>query len=807
MTGLVARVALEGAAVGYDRLYSYAVPQELAAAVRPGCRASVPFGSGNTKKRVMIFELLEGECDGLKFLLSLLDREPVLTEEMLALCAYVRESCFCTYYDAVRAALPTGLNYKLVSFYSANAEFSAFSLLSAEEKGVFEYLLKQGEAEGAALKRKLSVSERLLEELCEKEAIFKSLEAKRRVGDAAERRVRAAVDADEDGAALTPRRREILSFVREAGSVSVKELKYYTGAADTTVNKMISDGLLVSYEERVFRTVVKSDTEAAPTEIALTPEQQAAYDGMLAEYSKGEGAAALLYGVTGSGKTQVFLKLADKITAEGRGVIIMVPEISLTPGLLSIFTARYGNKIAVFHSAMSMGKRLDEWQRVKNGDALIAIGTRSAVFAPFKNLGLIVMDEEHEHTYKSEQSPRFHARALAKFRAGYNKALLCMASATPSVESFSAAEKGRYSLYRLNSRYGGAVLPTVETVDMKAEQAEGNSSPISRRLYDRLCDVLAKKNQAILLLNRRGRNTYVSCPECGNVMSCPNCSVSLTYHSANNRLMCHYCGHSVPFDGKCPECGGTHMKLLGAGTQRVEEELKKLFPSARILRLDADSTVATDSYSTYLEAFAAGGYDILLGTQMVAKGLDFPRVTLVGVLGADGAAYSEDFKSFERTFSLLTQVVGRAGRGAEHGLAVIQALQPESNVIELAARQDYEGFYREEMLTRRLMVYPPYCDICTVVSRGADREAAEKAITDAFSVLRSRLESDYSDLKMIILGPAPAAVPRVNGKYRYRMIIKCRNGKRTRELIRAALEVKTTRDAALFADMNPETVI
>lgn len=806
MSGLVARVALEGATVGYDRLYSYAVPRELAAAVRPGCRVNVPFGNGNTEKRAMIFEVLEGEGDGLKFLLSLLDGEPVLTEEMLALCAYVRESCFCTYYDAVRAALPTGLNYRLVSFYSANVQFSAFSLLSHEEKSVFEYLLKHGEAEGAALKRKLSVSESVLEELCGKEAIFKSLEAKRRVGDAAEKRVRVA-SGDAESIALTSRRREILRFVREAGSASVKELKYYTGASDSTVNKMISDGLLVSYEQRVFRTVIKAETEAEAGEITLTAEQQAAYDGMLVEYSGGEGAAALLYGVTGSGKTQVFLKLADKVTAEGRGVIVMVPEISLTPGLLSIFTARYGNKVAVFHSAMSMGKRLDEWQRVKNGEALVAIGTRSAIFAPFKSLGLIVMDEEHEHSYKSEQSPRFHARALAKFRAGYSKALLCLASATPSVESFSAAENGRYSLYRLNNRYGGAVLPTVETVDMKAELAEGNSSPISRKLYDRLSDVLAKKNQAILLLNRRGRNTYVSCPECGNVMSCPNCSVSLTYHSANNRLMCHYCGHSVPFDGKCPECGGTHMKLLGAGTQRVEEELKKLFPLARVLRLDADSTVATDSYSAYLEAFAAGEYDILLGTQMVAKGLDFPRVTLVGVLGADGAAYSEDFKSFERTFSLLTQVVGRAGRGTERGLAVIQALQPESNVIELAARQDYEGFYREEILTRKLMVYPPYCDICTVVSRGADREAAEKAITDAFSVLRSRLESDYSDLKMIILGPAPAAVPRVNGKYRYRMIIKCRNGKRTRELIRAALEVKTTKDAALFADMNPEAVV
>lgn len=805
MTGLAAEVALDGATNAYDRLYSYALPKNCGAV--PGCRVTVPFGKGNIKKQGMIFSVCETQTDNLKEIISVTDKKPVLTREMLELCLFLREHYFCTYYDAVHAALPAGLNYRLVNNFSANEDFSALSLLDDTEKAVFDYLLKSGEKEEGAVRRKLGITSDILEEMCEKEALFKNRESRRRVNDAGEKRVRAALTDDVNEEKMTPRQREIFNFVREAGSISIKELRYFTGVSAGVTDKLIAEGFLIPYEKRVFRTVIKQGLEAEQTEISLTDEQQAAYDGMTAEYEKNEGAVSLLYGVTGSGKTQVFLKLADRVIADSRGVIVMVPEISLTPQLLGIFASRYGDKIAVFHSAMSMGKRMDEWQRVKNGDALIAVGTRSAIFAPFENLGLIIIDEEQEHTYKSEQSPRFHARTLARFRAKYNKALLCLASATPSVESFTAAKSGRYSLYRLKNRFGGAVLPQVETVDMKQEILSGNSSLISRRLYEKLTEVLEEKKQAILLLNRRGHNTYVSCPECGYVMSCPNCSISLTYHSANHRLMCHYCGYSVPRGDKCPKCGGQHMKFLGAGTQKVEEELKNLFPSARVLRLDADSTMAADSYAMYLEAFAAGEYDILLGTQMVAKGLDFPNVTLVGVLGADSATYSEDFRSFERTFSLLTQVVGRAGRGGDRGLAIIQSMNPESSVIKLAARQDYDGFYEEEIMTRRLMVYPPYCDICAVISRAADRAAAEKAITDVFRAIRGMLENEYKDVKLIILGPSPASVPRVNGKYRYRMIIKCREGKRFRELLRRALDIKLTKDATVSADMNPETVI
>ncbi len=808
MEGLTAQIALDGATFAFDRLYTYIIPPELQGRACPGMRVTVPFGKGNLKKQGMIFRLETAELKGLKPILSVTDNAPVLSGEMLGLCEYMRENYFCTYYEAVHAALPAGMSFKLISFYSANEEFSLFSSLDGTEREIFEYLKTKGEKDADALKRRFGVTDGLLVNLSEKQALILSREPKRRLGDANEKWVRLAVPFDElEGITLTKRQREIAELVGGTDGISVKEIKYFTGVSQSVIDGLISREVLISFEKRVFRTERKGVTVSENAEITLTEEQQTAFNGLISKYNEQNGNISLLYGITGSGKTQVFLKLADEVSSKGRGVIVMVPEIALTPQMLRIFTERYGEKVAVFHSAMSQGARMDEWERVRSGKALIALGTRSAVFAPFNNLGLIIIDEEQEHTYKSEQSPRFHARELAAFRTRYNKGLLCLASATPSVESFTAASKGKYSLYMLTKRYGGAVLPEVETVDMKKEILSGNSSPISRRLYEAVNETLDNKKQVILLLNRRGHNTYISCPECGYVMTCPNCSISLTYHSANHRLMCHYCGYSVLADTKCPECGSSHMKFLGAGTQRLEEEIKNLFPKARVLRVDADSTLARESYSEYLNAFGAGEYDILLGTQMVAKGLDFPNVTLVGVLGADSAAFSEDYRSFERTFSLLTQVVGRAGRGENAGLAIVQSINPDSELIGLAAKQDYEGFYESEIMTRRLMIYPPYCDICVVWARSGERKNAETAINGIFGKIKEMINGEYKDVKLIILGPAPAAVPVVNGKYRYRMIIKCKNSRRFREMLRRTLEIKRPSDTAVIVDMNPDNII
>lgn len=806
MKGLVAKVALNGATFAFDKLYTYAIPPELHAVVKCGMRVIVPFGRANIKKQGMVFEIFVDELKSLKNLLSLVDKEPVLTEEMLKLCEHLKESVFCTYYDAINTMIPAGLSYKMVDFYSANEEFTLKSLLNETETEVYDYLHKKGEKAQNTLLSDLCIDKSVLESMLSKEAIIKTSEAKRKVMDATQKWVHLNEELDLSSVKLTARQKEVCELVLTAGAVSVKEICYFTGVTSSVVERLIKSGVLIAFEKQVFRTPKFEETERNDREIILTDEQNQAFLGLISDYKSDFGKTALLYGVTGSGKTQVFLKLCDEVIKDNKGVIVMVPEISLTPQLISIFTSRYGRKIAVFHSAMSMGQRLDEFKRIKEGKALIAIGTRSAIFAPFTELGLIIIDEEQEHTYKSEKTPRYSTRDVARFRMAYHKGLLCLASATPSVESYTAAKSGKYSLYTIKNRYGNAILPEVETVDMKQELAEGNNSVLSHRLYDAVKEAIDNKHQSIILLNRRGHNTYISCSSCGEVAACPNCSISLTYHSANNRLMCHYCGYSVSVTNKCSSCGSESMKFLGLGTQKAEEEIGKLFPDARILRLDADSTVSRDSYSTYLTAFKNGEYDILLGTQMVAKGLDFPNVTVVGVLGADSSTYSEDYRSYERTFSLLTQVVGRAGRGDNKGLAIIQTANPESRIIEHAKSQDYDAFYNEEILTRKLMIYPPYCDICVVGVKSYSRDIANNTLRHIFENIKQYLESEYSDIKTIILGPAAYAIPKINNKYRFRIIIKCKNSKRLRELLRKSVDVKLAADTTVSIDFNPEII-
>ena len=802
MKGTVAKIALQGTTAAFDKLYSYLVPQTFDLQI--GCRVIVPFGKGNIKKQGMVFEIKEDEIDKLKPISSLLDAKPVLNEESIKLCEYLRETTFCTYYDAVNIMLPSGITHRLVNFYSANFDFSSLALLNEDELLVYEYLKKNGETAENEIISKLSINRDLFKVLCEKEALIKNSEAKQKMGDATQKWVRIAENFD--GVKLTPRQKEIVELLEDIECASVKEIRYFTGVSLSVIQNLVEKGVLIQYEKQIFRRPYRENITHDNTPIVLTDEQNSAYLGLLNEYQNKKANVSLLYGVTGAGKTKVFLKLVDKAVEDKKGVIVMVPEIALTPQTINIFASRYGNKIAVFHSAMSQGQRMDEWKRIKNGDALIAIGTRSAVFAPFENLGLIIIDEEQEHTYKSEKTPRFHAREVAKFRVAYHNAVLVLASATPSVESYTKAKSGVYSLYTIKNRYGNAVLPQVSTVDMKAEILNGNSSAISNALYEELKATLDNNKQAIILLNRRGHNTYVSCAACGHVVTCPNCSISMTYHSANKRLMCHYCGHSIPITNKCPECEGEHLKFMGVGTQKAAEELNSLFPNARILRLDADSTMTRDSYSTYLNAFAKGEYDILLGTQMVAKGLDFPNVTLVGVLSADTALYSEDFRSFEKTFSLLTQVVGRAGRGESGGKAIIQTTNPDNSIIALAKDQDYEGFYNNEILTRKLLTYPPYCDLAVVCVQSAFREEAVSAINNIFNKIREKINDEYKDVKVIILGPAPSGVVKLHNRYRFRMIIKCKNNKRFRAMLKEATNVKLQKDVSVSVDFNPETI-
>ena len=806
MSRLVANIAIEGANGSFDKQYSYLIPEDLACLAEPGCRVTVPFGKGNTKRLGMILSVSNGEIsDKTKTILSVSDSNPVLSAEMIELCRWMKEHTFCTYFDAIHTMLPAGLNYRMAISYSANPQFAGISALGEQERELYDFLSASGETAVETLAKKFDDAHAIIDSLYDKEAIIKNSVAKRKLNDMFRKYVRLSESHDSVG--LTKRQQEIVTLLEDVGSVSVKELQYFTGVSLSVIDNLQKKGVIEIFQKQEFRIPYRTSSSSDKKEIVLTKEQQAAYDGLYGKCFSEKGETALLYGVTGSGKTQVFLKLTDDVFASGKGIIIMVPEIALTPQMIRIFTDRYGNEVAVFHSAMSLGQRMDEYNRIKKGKAHIAIGTRSAVFAPMSNLGLIIIDEEQEHTYKSEKTPRYHARDIAKFRCAYNKCLLCLSSATPSFESFSLAQSGKYSLFSLRHRYGNAILPDVTLVDMKKELADGNSSNISRELAAAIGASLENKKQSIILLNRRGHNTYLSCGECGWVAQCPNCSISLTYHSANNQIMCHYCGYSQKLPQKCPECENEFLTYSGVGTQRLQQELNQLFPEAKILRLDADSTMTRDSYSTYLSSFANGEYDILLGTQMVAKGLDFPNVTVVGVVGADKSLNSDDYRSFERTFSLITQVIGRAGRADSVGRAILQTNDLQSNIISLAQTQDYDAFYAQEILSRKLMIYPPYCDLCQISVQSVIKENAKNAIQQIFSSIKEKIGADYNDVKIIILGPSEAAVPKIGGKYRFRMIIKCRNNQRFRDMIRECTSLKAKNDVSIGIDINPEVII
>lgn len=609
----------------------------------------------------------------------------------------------------------------------------------------------------------------------------------------------------------TKKQRLVVELLEEAGSAGVKEICQLIGVTESVIHTLEKKQVVSFFDHVVYRKPVSNLQVAAVSGVSLTVEQAEACEVLKKAVDAGAFSTALLFGVTGSGKTQVFLHTIDHVLSLGRNVIVLVPEIALTPQTMAIFYERYGETVAVFHSALSLGERSDAYKKVRAGKARIVIGTRSAVFAPLSNIGLIVMDEEQEHTYKSESSPRYHARDVAKYRCAYHKALLLLASATPSIETYSAAINGRYLLCRLNKRYGGAVLPQVLTVDMKRElqKKEASGNAISSVLYDGLRENLKKGQQSILLMNRRGYNTFVACNSCGHVVTCPNCSISLTYHSSENSLMCHYCGYTEPLRRVCPECGSEAVRYSGFGTQRIEEELQQNLPQARILRMDADTTTERFSHERKLAGFSSGAFDILLGTQMVAKGLDFPNVTLVGIVNADNALYNESYTAGERAFSLLTQVIGRSGRGIKEGRAVIQTITPENPVIELAAKQDYPSFYDMEIRLRKLMIYPPYCDIF-VIGFSCGKEALAASCAAAF--FHELVEANkIAQHKLILLGPSPAKVAKVNGKYRYRLIMKCKNTASIRAFIKQLLignsKKKEFKPVSVYVDLNPDDLI
>ena len=517
----------------------------------------------------------------------------------------------------------------------------------------------------------------------------------------------------------------------------------------------------------------------------------------------------LLHGVTGSGKTKVIMKAIDRTIADGRNVIMLVPEIALTPQTVSIFCKRYGSRVAVIHSSLSQGERLDAYRRIKRGEVDLVIGTRSAIFAPLSDIGMIVIDEEHEHTYKSESNPKYHARDVASFRCGKHGALLLLASATPSVESFYKARSEAYTMIPLRERYGGVKLPVAIIVDMREELRLGNVSPLSKRLYQSLRRVKDRDEQAILFLNRRGYSSQISCKECGGVITCPHCSVSLTYHTdtGSGKLMCHLCGYTEATPKLCPSCSSDKLSFLGFGTQKLEGELDKFLPDMPVMRMDADTTSGKMAYDAMLEDFREGRADILLGTQMVAKGHDFPRVTLVGVALADTSLYVSDFRAAERTFSLLTQVIGRAGRATDGGIAVIQTFAPNNETIRLACKQDYDSFYEGEIAIRRELSYPPFCDMVQLTLTADDEGELFRASKQLSDMIVEKINAEYSDMPFVVFGPFEAGVYKLNEKYRMRMVVKCKLTTRSRRLFAYCLTAfAKERGVTLAVDLNPLTV-
>lgn len=818
----VAKIALQAATYAIDKPYDYQVPLELLDTLRPGMRVVVPFGAGNRRTEGIVLALEGGYPDDprRKSILTVLDEEPVLDGEALRLALWMRERWFCTVYDAARAMLPAGLyfslqdRWKLAPGVEREAAYAAAGR-SEHARHIVELLFVSGrEADVAQIKEAFGTKDPnpALKLLRDKGILTLETSASRGVGDKKELVASLAIPPEEAMALVTPRRRSaplryaVTELLCAIGSASAKELCYFTGAANATLRSLEKSGILRLEHREVFRRVtVEAGERAAPP--VLNAEQQAAFEGLDALAAAGRPAAALLYGVTGSGKTQVYLRLIYEALARGRTAMVLVPEIALTPQLLRIFASHFGDDIAVLHSSLRAGERYDEWKRVRSGQARVVIGTRSAVFAPLRNLGLLILDEEQESTYKSENVPKYHARDVAKYRCAQNDALLVLGSATPSVESMYHAKRGDYRLFTLRRRYNEQALPEVLIADMKQELRAGNGTSLSGPLRAGLAAAMEAGEQSILFLNRRGASRMVTCGECGEVPTCPRCSVHLTYHSANGRLMCHYCGHSEPLPDACPSCGGA-LNFLGYGTQKVEEELHAAFPGREILRMDTDTVSATQSHEKLLSRFEKERIPVLVGTQMVAKGLDFENVTLVGVISADLSLYVDDYRAGERTFSLLTQVVGRAGRGAKQGRAVIQTFTPENDVIRCAARQDYDSFYEQEIELRRMRLCPPFRELFVLTASGP----LESAVLRTCMRLRRSLEGwlaqpPFRDWELTVLGPAPASVAKINDRYRYRLTLAAQNTKEIRamvaHLVRCAQTDKENKGVSVSADVNP----
>ena len=811
---MIAKIAVSAANFAIDKPYSYRIPEGMD--IAPGMRVQLPFGRANKRTEGVVLTLEEGDEARLKPIERRLDEAPILTDTQLRLAAFIRERYFCTFYDAIRAMLPAGLWFQTKETFSLTEDRSWKEKTIRKEHALELLQLLEnlgGQAEEAALRNLIPEEETLhdtVSYLVKKKWLSAHTDFLRRTNDRTEKVATLASSPEEamEFASHRPKsaamQKSVLELLCSVGSAAVKEICYFTGASAATVDRLEALGYVTLTERPVLRC-----REIKPAQLdgplVLNRDQQTCFDGLSRQMTDAKPGVALLYGVTGSGKTSVYIKLIQTALEMGKSAMLLVPEIALTPQLLGLMAAYFGDGVAVLHSSLSAGERYDQWKRVRSGDAKVVVGTRSAVFAPCAP-GLIILDEEQEHSYKSENSPRYDAREIAIWRGAKENALVLLGSATPSVESMYRAKSGLYRLYTLKERFGGRPLPDVEIVDMREEMKMGNDLSLSVPLRHRILETRDAGKQTILLLNRRGASRALVCVDCRQTPECPRCSVRLTYHSANHRLMCHYCGHSQPAPERCPACGGP-LKTIGTGTQKVQEELTFLFPEMETARMDADTVSAVNTHEKILEKFQSEKTPVLIGTQMVAKGLNLPDVTLVGVLDADLSLYTGGYRAGETTFNMLTQVVGRAGRGDTPGRAVIQTLVPEHQVIRLAADQDYDGFYELEIRLRRVQNAPPFGDAVTVTFTGQEETAVLRGAAKFRDSLTMCLrQAPYNEETCTVLGPAPCVVPKINYNFRYQLTLRCTLTKNLRlllaHLLREFSKDKLNRGISAFADVN-----
>lgn len=813
---MIAQVILISQRHIIDRTFDYIVPKEMEPQITVGVRVLVPFGMyNNTVEGLVADTSKSSEFMRLKRINSVIDRVPVCSEEILELCKWMQRKYLCTFYSAFKLVIPPKMKIVVHEWLKLNDDFDYSSnSLTSLQKEITENILKNGgimEYSHLCEVQKGKNLRRSVNALIEKGLLIASEELDESVKELTVRIPKLTIPreeayrlADEMYSKRAHVQANMLLCLADSEKLTTAELISITDGNYNALSRLVELGYAEIYSERKIREVYSTDNYVKTEEYTPTAEQKPIIEHINKLMENGSREEILIRGVTGSGKTEVFLQTIKKCIELKKRAIMLVPEIALTPQMVERFVSRFGDKVAVIHSGLSYGERFDQWSKIRNNQVDVVVGARSAIFAPLENIGLIIMDEEHENSYKSEISPRYHAREVAAYRAKCNNASLILASATPSVDSYYHAENGDYKLFEMDKRYNNNSLPDVKIVDMRSELFDyHNFSPISNRLQFEISKNLEKGEKTILFLNRRGFNTFVSCRECGYVAECKNCSIPLTYHKYTDKLVCHYCGYTANNLTLCPECGSKHVKFFGTGTQKIEDELKKLFPTARILRMDRDTTSIKGSHENILNEFKNDGADILLGTQMVTKGLDFSAVTLVGVLAADSSLGVDDFRANEKTFSLLTQVCGRAGRGELPGRAIIQTYQPKNSTIELAKTQNYIEFYKNEINFRKRLNYPPFCDIISIMVQGESESDVKDEISQIHSFIKKSSHGDVNVIKL--MPPLPAPISRIKGNYRYRTIIKAKNADLMLGTLKSVNDTHNKKNGrtTLIIDVNP----